>query len=165
MHTLVTVVKRERARIVRIKAVPVEGVYRTLVLSRSASPDISDLTTLDRSHPTSTRARLGQHSSPYVSRLKNPAGGPNCGARHDATDILTDTSPAFRPHLRVQPPVTHARQPVGTGSAQIRWSIAPNSRRVRWALRQQEPVVAGVIHLASAGLDEALLHTGERPAV
>ena len=24
------------------------------------------------------------------------------------------------------------RQPAGTGSAQIRWSIAPNSRRVRW---------------------------------
>ena len=25
-----------------------------------------------------------------------------------------------------------ARQPAGTGSAQIRWSIAPNRRRVRW---------------------------------
>jgi hypothetical protein len=24
------------------------------------------------------------------------------------------------------------RQPVGTGNAQIRWSIDPNSRRVRW---------------------------------
>jgi hypothetical protein len=28
---------------------------------------------------------------------KNPTDGPNCDARHDATDILTDTSPAFRP--------------------------------------------------------------------
>ena len=29
--------------------------------------------------------------------LKNPTGGQNCDVRHDATDILTDTSPAFRP--------------------------------------------------------------------
>ena len=28
----------------------------------------------------------------------------------------------------------------------------------------QQPVVAGVLHQASAGLDEALLHTGERPS-
>jgi hypothetical protein len=27
---------------------------------------------------------------------KNPTGGQNCDARHDATDILTDTSPVFR---------------------------------------------------------------------
>ena len=30
---------------------------------------------------------------------------------------------------------------------------------------EQQPVVAGVLHQASAGLDEALLHAGERPAV
>jgi hypothetical protein len=28
---------------------------------------------------------------------KSPPCGLNCEARHDATDILTDTSPAFRP--------------------------------------------------------------------
>jgi hypothetical protein len=27
---------------------------------------------------------------------KTPTGGPNCDARHDASDILTDTSPASR---------------------------------------------------------------------
>ena len=63
---------------------------------------------------------------------KNPPGGPNCDARHDAPDILTDTSPAFRPLFAHGLRQTLARQPVGTGSAQIRWSIDPNSRRVRW---------------------------------
>src|SRR5438132_750409 len=28
---------------------------------------------------------------------KHPSGGPDCAAQHDAPDILTDTSPAFRP--------------------------------------------------------------------
>jgi hypothetical protein len=61
---------------------------------------------------------------------KNPPVGPNCDARHDAPDILTDTSPAFPPlfahGLWQRSPVNQ----VGTGSAQIRWSIAPNKRRV-----------------------------------
>jgi hypothetical protein len=33
--------------------------------------------------------------------------------------------------LRPAVPRDSRRQPVGTGSAQIRWSIAPNKRRVR----------------------------------
>jgi hypothetical protein len=55
---------------------------------------------------------------------------PNCDARHDAPDILTDKSPAFRP-LFAHGLRPRAGQPVGTGSAQIRRSIDPNSRRVR----------------------------------
>ena len=49
---------------------------------------------------------------------KNPPGGPNCDARHDATDILTDTSPAFRPlfahGLRQRSPVNRSAR-VGLG--------------------------------------------------
>src|SRR5205085_11646257 len=39
--------------------------------------DISDLTTFDRSHPTATRARLSQESSPYGSRIRKtrPSAG------------------------------------------------------------------------------------------
>jgi len=45
---------------------------------------------------------------------------------------FSDTSPALRPFFAQPYTVTAtARQPVGTGSAQIRWSIDPNSRRVR----------------------------------
>ena len=61
--------------------------------------DISDLMSFDRSHFTPTRARLGQDPARMDLASKNPTGGPNCDARHDATDILTDTSPAFRPLL------------------------------------------------------------------
>ena len=41
---------------------------------------------------------------------------------------LPHIAPCRRPRSRD----AIGRQPAGTGSAQIRWSIAPNSRRVRW---------------------------------
>ena len=47
---------------------------------------------VDRSHPTPTIARSGQDSFPYGSRLEEPVWRPNCDARHDASDILRDTS-------------------------------------------------------------------------
>ena len=40
--------------------------------------------------------------------------------------------PHIAPCRRPRPRDAIGRQPAGTGSAQIRWSIAPNSRRVRW---------------------------------
>jgi hypothetical protein len=44
--------------------------------------DISDLTTVDRSHPTPARARSGPDSPLHGSRIKKrPTGGPNCDAR------------------------------------------------------------------------------------
>ena len=74
--------------------------------------DISDLTSLDRSHPTPTRARSVRIPPRMDLASKNPPGGPNCDARHDATDILTDTSPAFRPlfahGLRQRTPVSRS---------------------------------------------------------
>ena len=61
-----------------------------------------------------------------------------------------------------------ARQPAGTGSAQILRSMSPNSRRVRCpcaSRSQQEPVVPGVLHQSAARLHQPLLETRERPAL
>src|SRR5258708_19843260 len=72
--------------------------------------DISDLTTVDRSHPTPTRARSVTIPPRMGLASKNPPGGANCDARHNAPSILTDTSPAFRPlfahSLRQRSPVS-----------------------------------------------------------
>ena len=46
---------------------------------------------------------------------------------------FSDTSPCLCSILRQTcSGVPSAHQPIVTGSAQIRWSIAPNRRRVRW---------------------------------
>jgi hypothetical protein len=62
---------------------------------------------------------------------KHPLGGPNRHARRDVADALTDTSSAFRPFFAHGLGRRSARQPVGTGSAQIRQSIDANKRRVK----------------------------------
>ena len=46
--------------------------------------------------------------------------------------IVSNTSPLLCLSFAGFPRSAVARQPVGTGSAQIRRSIAPNSRRVKW---------------------------------
>src|SRR5713226_5697414 len=48
---------------------------------------MSDLTPVDRSHPTPTIAHLGHDSFPYGSRIENPPGSPNRDARHDADRV------------------------------------------------------------------------------
>jgi hypothetical protein len=59
--------------------------------------DIFDLTPLiGRILHQPERARIRIPSRMDLAS-KNPLGDPNCNARHDATDILTDTSPAFCP--------------------------------------------------------------------
>ena len=70
---------------------------------------------------------LGMPSKPSAgcarrSRRAN-RGGSGTFLRH-----LPHVAPCRRPRSRD----AIGRQPAGTGSAQIRWSIAPNSRRVRW---------------------------------
>src|SRR6267378_3383504 len=59
--------------------------------------EISDLTTID--WPILHEPARGRVRIPPCMDLasKNPPGGRNCDARHDAPGILTDTSPAFRP--------------------------------------------------------------------
>jgi hypothetical protein len=54
-------------------------------------------------------------------------------------------------------PAAIDRQPVGTGNAQICWSIV--------TLRQQEPVIPRVPDQPATRLDEALLEAGHRPRV
>ena len=43
-------------------------------------------------------------------------------------------------------PVGGPAYPADRGSNSIRRSTAPNSRRVRWAVSQQQPVIAGMLH-------------------
>ena len=57
---------------------------------------------------------------------------PNCGGRHYTADVSADTSPVLYPLFAQVFTSRSRRQPVGTGKAQIRWSIDPNRRRVRW---------------------------------
>lgn len=62
--------------------------------------DISDLMSFDRSHPTPTRARLGPGFLPvWISHRKTRPAARIVTRDTNATDILTDTSPAFRPLL------------------------------------------------------------------
>ena len=116
----------------------------------------------DRSHPTpAMRARV--RIPPRMDLAsKNPPGGPNFNARHHATDILTDTSPAFRPlfahGLRQRSPVNRsARAAPRSAGASTRTASG------QVALGQQEPVVPGVLDQPPTRLDEALLETGQRP--
>jgi hypothetical protein len=81
---------------------------------RRFKSDISYLMPVDRSHPIPIQSAFGCASSLYGSRIENQPCGPDCAARHDAPDILIDTSPAFRP-LRPRSPARHVGQPVGTG--------------------------------------------------
>ena len=61
-----------------------EGWCRTSPTMAGIFTGISDLISFDRSHPTPTRARLGQDSPRMDLASKNLTGGPNCDARHDA---------------------------------------------------------------------------------
>jgi len=87
----------------------------TLPMTRTLS-DISDLTLANRSHRIPTRVRSGRDSFPYRSLTsKNHSGGPDCAARRDTHNILTDTSPDLSLALSmVSGPAPH---PVGTCSA------------------------------------------------
>ena len=61
-----------------------------------------------------------------------------------------------------------ARQPAGTGSAQILCSMSPNSRRVRCpsaSRSEQEPVAPGMLHQPTSSFYQPLLETRERPAL
>jgi len=57
------------------------------------------------------------------------------------------------PTLAIPPPL---------GNAAIR-TTAPDSRRVRMTLRQEQPVVARTLYQTSAGFHQALLQAGQRP--
>ena len=57
---------------------------------------------------------------------------------------LSHVVPSLHPDRLLRP---FAHQPVGTGSAQIRWSICPNRRRVI-ALGQQQPVARACVTIA-----------------
>ena len=46
--------------------------------------DISDLTPVDQSHPTPTMGARVRMPPRMDLASKNPTGGPNCDARHDA---------------------------------------------------------------------------------
>jgi hypothetical protein len=92
----------------------------TLAHDVSRLTDISDLMSLiGRILHVSERAWVRVPPRMCLAS-KNPTGGPNCDAQHDAADILTDISPAFLSSLRPRSQATHAGQPVGTVSAQIR---------------------------------------------
>jgi hypothetical protein len=69
----------------------------TQVADLVSKTNISDLKTLNRSQPTPTRARSVRIPPRMDLPSKKPACRPNRDARHDAPDMLTDTSPAFRP--------------------------------------------------------------------
>jgi len=105
----------------------------TLLMTRTLS-DISDLTLANRSHRIPTRVRSGRDSFPYRSLTsKNHSGGPDCAARRDTHNILTDTSPDLSLALSmVCGPAPH---PVGTCSAHSPQAIlegkvvTPKSRR------------------------------------
>jgi hypothetical protein len=73
---------------------------------------------------------------------KNPTGGPNCDARHDATDIASGHFARLPSSLRPWSPATHGGQPVGAGSAQIRRSI---ERLGCFLTHRVSPVLAGFL--------------------
>jgi mutator family transposase len=91
----------------------------------------------------------------------SPPGSPNCAARHNASDILTDTSP---PSVLSSPTVPdHARRSAGRhGQRPDPPEHRPEQLPGRVTLCQQHPVLAGVRDQPAAGLDEALL---QRPAI
>jgi hypothetical protein len=95
---------------------------------------------------------------------KHPSGGPNCEARHDASDILTDTCP---PSVLSSPAASgNARPSAGWhGQRPDPLEHRPEQPPRQMALPQQEPVVPSMFHQPPTRLDEALLETGERPVV
>ena len=107
---------------------------------------------VDRSHPTPTRARSGPDSCPNESRIETLVRRPGlCRAARRPRNSYGHFA-CFRSSLCPRSPATHVGQPVGTGSAQIRWSIAPNSRRVRWLSARRSQWYRACFHQPPTGL-------------
>src|SRR5712691_10833828 len=73
--------------------------------------------------PKQAPSEISEVPTPRLCRLTSPA------CRH-ANDF-SDTAPTLIPQLQILQPQSGC-YPLGTGSAQIRRSIDPNRRRVRW---------------------------------
>jgi hypothetical protein len=82
-----------------------------------------------REHPTPLTCLGASETNFWSLRSRIVEAGP-----------FSDSSPVLRALFAGPRRSAVARQPVGTGSALIRWSIAPNRRRGRMTLGQQQPV-------------------------
>ena len=97
-----------------------------------AVPDLCDYT------PNAIRVG-GTPQDIFVADLWGgaPYSGAHVAAERTGSRLIpvhcSDTSPVLLPLFASRrSPAASAHQPVGTGSAQIRRSIAPNRRSVRW---------------------------------
>src|SRR5262245_3902808 len=112
-------------------------------------------------------------TSPW-NQICRPRGATVVDARHPPLNSqraprlprrFSDTCPTLYLLVACNPSVAPRRSALRDRQRPDALEHRPEQPARQVTLRQQEPVVAGVLHQAPAGLDEPLLQTGERPAV
>jgi len=111
---------------------------------------------------------LSTFSSCFVHRLENGRRDPfqrEIGGNSLSSVAFLGHLSSLAPFLRQIPTVSRRRLPRRDRQGPDPLQHRPEQASGQMALGQQQPVVPGMFHQAPAGLDEALLHAGQRPAV